>query len=90
VVNTGIKWYNNLPLELKNVSNYKVFKKKLKCYLLTSIMDWPSHRRRGFKSPHWVGWNIDGAGYSLERKLFSQRWKYNNAVLTVGTCSAIS
>jgi hypothetical protein len=34
VVNMGIKLYNNLPIELKNVSEFKVFKKKLKCYLL--------------------------------------------------------
>jgi hypothetical protein len=36
VVNEGIKLYNNLPLELKNVSDFKSFKKKLKCYLLNS------------------------------------------------------
>jgi hypothetical protein len=28
--------HNNLPLELKNVSDFKVFKKKLKCYLVNS------------------------------------------------------
>jgi hypothetical protein len=57
---------------------------------LTYILGWPSHRWRGFKSPKWDGWNSDGAGYSLERKLVSHRWEYFDAVLTVGTCSAIS
>jgi hypothetical protein len=36
VVNMSIKLCNNLPLELKNVFDLKVFKKKLKCYLLNS------------------------------------------------------
>ena len=34
VINMGIKLYNNLPMELKNVSDFKVFRRKLKCYLL--------------------------------------------------------
>ena len=36
VINMGIKLYNNLPMELKNVSDFKVFRRKLKCYLLHS------------------------------------------------------
>jgi hypothetical protein len=36
VINRGTKIYNNLPLEIKSVENFKVFKKKLKNYLLHS------------------------------------------------------
>jgi hypothetical protein len=34
VIHVGIKTFNSLPLELKSVTNFKVFKKKLKGYLL--------------------------------------------------------
>jgi hypothetical protein len=34
VINMGIKIFNSLPPELKSVENVKVFKKKLKNYLL--------------------------------------------------------
>jgi hypothetical protein len=36
VINMGIKIFNNLPLELKGVADFKVFKRKLKGYLLLS------------------------------------------------------
>jgi hypothetical protein len=32
----GTRIYNNLPLEIKSVENFKVFKRKLKNYLLHS------------------------------------------------------
>jgi hypothetical protein len=32
----GTKIYNNLPLEIKSVDNFNVFKRKLKNYLLHS------------------------------------------------------
>jgi hypothetical protein len=32
----GTKIYNNLPLEIKSVEHFKVFKRKLKNYLLHS------------------------------------------------------
>jgi hypothetical protein len=34
VINMGIKIHNNLPSELKRIENLKVFKNKLKSYLL--------------------------------------------------------
>jgi hypothetical protein len=34
VINMGIKIFNGLPLELKTIENFKVFKKKLKNYLI--------------------------------------------------------
>jgi hypothetical protein len=34
VINMGIKRHNNLPTELKRIDNFKVFKNKLKSYLL--------------------------------------------------------
>jgi hypothetical protein len=34
VINIGIKIHNNLPSELKRIENFKVFKNKLKSYLL--------------------------------------------------------
>jgi hypothetical protein len=34
VINMGIKIHNNLPLEIKRIENVKVFKNKLKSYLL--------------------------------------------------------
>jgi hypothetical protein len=34
VINMGIKLFTNLPLELKGFSDFKLFKSKLKTYLL--------------------------------------------------------
>jgi hypothetical protein len=34
VKNMGIKLFNNLPLDLKNVTVFKLFKRKLKKYLM--------------------------------------------------------
>jgi hypothetical protein len=34
VINMGINIHNNLPFELKRIENFKVFKNKLKSYLL--------------------------------------------------------
>jgi hypothetical protein len=34
VINMGIKIHNNLPSEWKRIENFKVFKNKLKSYLL--------------------------------------------------------
>jgi hypothetical protein len=36
VINMGTKIYNNLPLEIKSIDNFKVFRRKLKSYLLHS------------------------------------------------------
>jgi hypothetical protein len=36
VINMGIKIHNNLPIRLKRIENFKVFKNKLKSYLLQS------------------------------------------------------
>jgi hypothetical protein len=36
IINMGIKIFNNLPLELKSIENFKDFKGKLKSYLLHS------------------------------------------------------
>jgi hypothetical protein len=36
VISMGIKIFNNLPLELKSVTDFKVLKRKLKGYFLHS------------------------------------------------------
>jgi hypothetical protein len=38
VINMGIKIHNNLPSELRRIENFKVFKNKLKSYLLQNFL----------------------------------------------------
>jgi hypothetical protein len=40
VINMGIKIHNSLPPELKRIENFKVFKNKLKSYLLQNCFYW--------------------------------------------------